>query len=553
MLLAACNLPGNSSAPVIQQTVIATTVVPTASPTPQTQTTPTLRTPLAPRHFENFDGVSFYYFSVPGKKVTARVVDATSATSPDAHPKMDQFDFPDYAPESQVKPEIKVFSVQDYESLAGNPVNQQIDKLNQLLTAHPNDSSANLPFLPLEPAAQLMHAQLKYVKFQDGQGIRYITEYGQQAAPLDNKMLFYTFQGITDNGAYYVSASLPLGDRKLAGDDGAVQDQNPATFQANYSSYTSNIEQLLNNQKPNSFTPNINLMDLIIHNLVVNKNEAVPTPTVAGTGAKCTNEASYIADITVPDDTSLQLGTTFVKMWRLQNIGTCTWTPDYQVVFISGDGLGAPGSAPLSGNSVPPNGTVDVSLSMTAPNTPGTYQGFYKLRSPDGTLFGVEPAGANPFWVMINAVDNNAPTDVPAPPQPPTNTPVPGIHIPIIPIKPPIIIKPDLPDLVISHLSLSASVGLKVTVSVTITNQGQGDANGQFTTKWWPDSKSGTTAPPQCVWVINSLAAGQSVTKTCQYTYQYLGTYTSHAYVDYDHNITESDENNNTASNSSGI
>jgi hypothetical protein len=369
---------------------------------------------------------------------------------------------------------------------------------------------------------------------------------------VSNKLLFYTFQGMTQDGAYYVSATLPVSHAKLAGDDGEAQaSQDFGQFVANYIAYVSKIEPLLNAQKPNSFTPNLALMDAMIGSLVVNKKAAsTPTQTTASSTA-CSNAAAFMSDMTIPDDTSLQLGSSFVKTWRLQNIGTCTWTPDYQIVFVSGDGMGAPATASFTSNSIAPNGNVDASLSMTAPNTVGTYQGFYKLRAPDGTIFGIEPAGANPFWVMINAVDNNAPTDVPAPPQPPTNTPVPGLHLPIIPIKP--ILPPIIfPDLVISQLSVIGTVtnsnGGTVTVSVTIKNQGLGNVNGQFKTKWWPDSKSGTTAPPQCVWEINSLAAGQSVIKNCPYTYPaHPGTLTTHAFVDYDHNITESDENNNTA------
>jgi subtilase family serine protease len=96
--------------------------------------------------------------------------------------------------------------------------------------------------------------------------------------------------------------------------------------------------------------------------------------------------------------------------------------------------------------------------------------------------------------------------------------------------------------------SVSNHLGGPVTVTVTIENRGMGKANGQFKTKWWPDSKSGTTAPPQCVWEINSLAAHHSVTQTCLYVYPpNPGTLTTHAFVDYDHNITEADENNNTA------
>ncbi|NIP41529.1 MAG: hypothetical protein GWN00_05010, partial [Aliifodinibius sp.] len=42
--------------------------------------------------------------------------------------------------------------------------------------------------------------------------------------------------------------------------------------------------------------------------------------------------------------------TAFTKVWRLQNVGTCTWTADYDMVFISGDRMG--GDAVKSINAV---------------------------------------------------------------------------------------------------------------------------------------------------------------------------------------------------------
>ena len=69
----------------------------------------------------------------------------------------------------------------------------------------------------------------------------------------------------------------------------------------------------------------------------------------------------------------------------------------------------------LSGCTVAPGQTYDFSVNLTAPTTPGVYQGFWQMRNPAGTPFG------ETIWVGIR---------VPAPPQPtaaPTQTPVPNI------------------------------------------------------------------------------------------------------------------------------
>ena len=53
-------------------------------------------------------------------------------------------------------------------------------------------------------------AQMRYVGFQSGAGVRYLAQYGQAYAPINNQELFYTFQGLTADGAHCVVAILPV-------------------------------------------------------------------------------------------------------------------------------------------------------------------------------------------------------------------------------------------------------------------------------------------------------------------------------------------------------
>jgi hypothetical protein len=125
-----------------------------------------------------------------------------------------------------------------------------------------------------------------------------------------------------------------------------------------------------------------------------------PTTTLTPTPENCTNLVEFVDDITVPDDTAFLPGQTFTKTWRLLNIGTCTWTSAYSLVFVDGDSLNAtsPVALPVS---VPPQTNVDLSVTMTAPGVPGTYTSNWMLRSPSGTNFGLGRDGTNPFWARI--------------------------------------------------------------------------------------------------------------------------------------------------------
>lgn len=119
-------------------------------------------------------------------------------------------------------------------------------------------------------------------------------------------------------------------------------------------------------------------------------------------------------DITIDDDTKMVPGQGFTKTWRVVNVGTCTWTLNYEVVWFSGEKLTASDSLPLV-MSVAPNQSIDISVDMTSPAEPGTYQSNWKLRNPDGELFGIGPIGESPFWVRIEVVEIATVTPTPTP------------------------------------------------------------------------------------------------------------------------------------------
>lgn len=148
------------------------------------------------------------------------------------------------------------------------------------------------------------------------------------------------------------------------------------------------------------------------HTRVSDSPTSAPSPTGAGGAAGCSDRAAFVRDVTVPDDTSYAGGTSFTKTWRLRNAGTCAWTADYALVFDRGDTMSASASVPLS-SAVSPGQTVDLSVNLVAPTTPGSYQGYWKLRNGAGATFGVGTAGDAPFWVKIVVPGAVTPTTSP--------------------------------------------------------------------------------------------------------------------------------------------
>jgi len=127
------------------------------------------------------------------------------------------------------------------------------------------------------------------------------------------------------------------------------------------------------------------------------------TPPAPTTVTRC-DWVSFVSDVSVPDGTKYSPGTTFVKTWRLKNIGTCTWTSSYSLIFVNGDQMGGAAAISLPGN-VAPNQTVDVSVTLTAPSTEKAYSGNWMLRNASGVAFGFGATANSAFWVKITVAN----------------------------------------------------------------------------------------------------------------------------------------------------
>ncbi len=135
------------------------------------------------------------------------------------------------------------------------------------------------------------------------------------------------------------------------------------------------------------------------------------TPAATTTPVVLCNQAAAgnPIDITIPDDSLISPGQSFIKTWKLTNVGICTWDTSYSASFFYGDRMGAPESVSLQ-EQVRPAQSVEVSVEMVAPMTPGTYQGNWKLADPSGALFGIGPTGGSAFWVRITVKEGLTPS-----------------------------------------------------------------------------------------------------------------------------------------------
>lgn len=110
--------------------------------------------------------------------------------------------------------------------------------------------------------------------------------------------------------------------------------------------------------------------------------------------------AQFVSDITYPDGSLVARNNTFVKIWRIKNIGTCSWTTSYALVFTGGDSMSGPSAVALT-KIVNPGDSIEMPVTFTAPNKDGNYRGYWKLRNAANVLFGIGAQADTAFWVDI--------------------------------------------------------------------------------------------------------------------------------------------------------
>lgn len=136
-----------------------------------------------------------------------------------------------------------------------------------------------------------------------------------------------------------------------------------------------------------------------------------PSPTLTAfvpeNPADCVNKASFVSDITIPDNSNVTAGSAFTKTWRVQNSGTCIWWSGYTLQHYSEEAMSAPASVPLPVTN--PGETADLSVDLIAPSVAGAYRGNFVIKNPAGLIMQVDEDSR--LWLIINVT--SAPTGTP--------------------------------------------------------------------------------------------------------------------------------------------
>ncbi len=130
----------------------------------------------------------------------------------DVAPEHIQFKLDGYELEGKMfEPQVYVYPAQAYAQLQERgAAAQSLEQLRAVLAQSSMVNVKELPTVPFFNVSQTLAAQVKVIPFQNGRGVRMVTEYAMARAIINNHELIYHFEGLTDDGQYYVIVILPI-------------------------------------------------------------------------------------------------------------------------------------------------------------------------------------------------------------------------------------------------------------------------------------------------------------------------------------------------------
>lgn len=120
---------------------------------------------------------------------------------------------------------------------------------------------------------------------------------------------------------------------------------------------------------------------------------STPTPCYA---------AELIRHVTIPNGQILPPNTTFTKIWRIRNVGSCTW-PRGSYMVPARNNLWI-GTAETNNGTVRPGASADYAVTLTSPNSDGDFTGDWLLRVARNTQ--LEPRDRDAFRVRIRVASS---------------------------------------------------------------------------------------------------------------------------------------------------
>ncbi len=138
-----------------------------------------------------------------------------------------------------------------------------------------------MPFVPMYDAGEALRAKVSYLDFRNGAGVAFVAQYTIEDTLISNQALAYVFQGLTADGAYYISAAFPVAapflpadytDEEAARHGLRFLGGNPSpAFRRKYKNYLAATARRLEALAPDQYRPRLRLLDELVRSLHINQ------------------------------------------------------------------------------------------------------------------------------------------------------------------------------------------------------------------------------------------------------------------------------------------
>lgn len=182
-----------------------------------------------------------------------------------AHTELTILDYP--LTRTQFPPRVWVYPVDRFGELLPDFLPDRVSDLQRTISDGAWEGGV-LPFLPIILERQVFVVHETGASFNGGRGVRFITAYIEGAHPVSNRNLIYTFQGLTDDGRYWVSVTLPISSPVLPADDYTPPEgYSMDDLIKDYDTYLNELQSVLDAQAPDTFSPAIQDLDNLVQSI----------------------------------------------------------------------------------------------------------------------------------------------------------------------------------------------------------------------------------------------------------------------------------------------
>jgi Bacterial SH3 domain len=233
-----------------------------------------------------YSGVTFESPAELGSTISAQTTSIPGASQSRI------FNFDD-VPSDNLSPRIYVWRVDEYMQY-GVYAEQNIMQLQELVNngreLTGRQPAGSLPFLPQLEGGMTFAVQARGLAFRNGSGARYITHFSSTPDLVRPYSYVYTYQGLTNDGRYYVSIAIPLTSELP--EHGMIDFSRPGV----YDEYIEQIAIELDGFTSDQFEPALTILDEMVQSLEIAdlsidlpiQDDALPTRLAIGDRAQIT-------------------------------------------------------------------------------------------------------------------------------------------------------------------------------------------------------------------------------------------------------------------------